>query len=31
MISDTVKFFKDQGKEVVYDAEHFFDGWFSDA
>jgi 2-isopropylmalate synthase len=26
MIYDTVKFFKDYGKEVVYDAEHFFDG-----
>ncbi len=30
MIFDTVKYFKDQGKEVVYDAEHFFDGYFSD-
>ena len=27
MISDTVKFFKDAGKEVIYDAEHFFDGF----
>jgi 2-isopropylmalate synthase len=27
MIYDTVKFFKDKGKEVVYDAEHFFDGY----
>jgi 2-isopropylmalate synthase len=27
MIYDTVKFFKDSGKEVVYDAEHFFDGY----
>jgi 2-isopropylmalate synthase len=26
MISDTVRFFKDAGKEVIYDAEHFFDG-----
>jgi len=26
MIRDTVKFFKDSGKEVVFDAEHFFDG-----
>ncbi len=26
MIYDTVRFFKDAGKEVVYDAEHFFDG-----
>ncbi len=29
MIFDTVKFFKDNGKEVVYDAEHFFDGYGS--
>jgi 2-isopropylmalate synthase len=29
MIQDTVKFFKDQGKEVIYDAEHFFDGYKS--
>ncbi|MBK7356803.1 citramalate synthase [Propionivibrio sp.] len=27
MISDTVAFFKGRGKEVVYDAEHFFDGY----
>ena len=27
MIYDTVKFFKDRGLEVVYDAEHFFDGY----
>lgn len=27
MIYDTVKYFKSQGKEVVYDAEHFFDGY----
>lgn len=27
MIYDTIKFFKDKGKEVVYDAEHFFDGY----
>lgn len=30
MIHDTVDFFKQQGKEVVYDAEHFFDGYKSD-
>ncbi len=30
MIYDTVKYFKKQGREVVYDAEHFFDGYFSD-
>ncbi len=29
MIYDTVKFFKDHGKEVVYDAEHFFDGYMA--
>jgi 2-isopropylmalate synthase len=29
MIYDTVKFFKDKGKEVIYDAEHFFDGYMS--
>lgn len=27
MIYDTVKYIKDQGKEVVFDAEHFFDGY----
>jgi len=27
MISDTVGFFKEQGREVIYDAEHFFDGY----
>src|SRR6266404_5929347 len=27
IISDTVKYLKDHGKEVVYDAEHFFDGY----
>lgn len=27
MIRDTVRFMKEQGKEVVYDAEHFFDGY----
>jgi len=27
LISDTVKYLKDHGKEVVYDAEHFFDGY----
>lgn len=27
MIYDTVKYFKDRGREVVYDAEHFFDGY----
>ncbi len=27
MIADTVNFYKAHGKEVIYDAEHFFDGW----
>lgn len=26
MIRDSVAYLKDQGKEVIYDAEHFFDG-----
>ncbi len=26
MIRDTIAFFKDKGREVVFDAEHFFDG-----
>ncbi len=30
MISDTVRYLKGLGKEVVYDAEHFFDGYASD-
>src|SRR5687768_13692389 len=31
MITDTVKFLKDHGKIVVYDAEHAFDGYKDDA
>jgi len=31
LISDTVRFLKDHGREVVYDAEHFFDGYKADA
>ncbi len=27
MISDSVLYFKNMGKEVIYDAEHFFDGY----
>src|SRR5437660_8596720 len=27
LISETVKYLKDHGKEVIYDAEHFFDGY----
>jgi 2-isopropylmalate synthase len=30
LISETVKYLKDHGKEVVYDAEHFFDGYTAD-
>ena len=30
MISDSVEFLVAQGKRVVYDAEHFFDGWRDD-
>jgi len=27
MIAETIAFFKEKGKQVFYDAEHFFDGW----
>ena len=27
MISDTLRFFKEKGREVIFDAEHFFDGY----
>ena len=27
LVYDTVAFFKQQGKEVIFDAEHFFDGY----
>ena len=27
MIGDSVRYFKERGKEVIYDAEHFFDGY----
>src|SRR3989454_7946974 len=30
MIADSVRYFKQLGKEVVYDAEHFFDGYKDD-
>ncbi len=30
MIRDTVSFLKEQGRQVVFDAEHFFDGYKSD-
>ena len=31
MIADSVRFFKEQGRTVFFDAEHYFDGYFSDA
>jgi len=31
MIADSVRFLKEKGKEVVYDAEHFFDGYLDNA
>jgi 2-isopropylmalate synthase len=31
MIRDSVALLKDQGREVIYDAEHFFDGYKDDA
>lgn len=27
MVEDTLRFFLDKGKEVIFDAEHFFDGY----
>jgi 2-isopropylmalate synthase len=31
MIADSVAFCRGEGKRVIYDAEHFFDGWREDA
>jgi 2-isopropylmalate synthase len=31
MIADSVKYFKDRGRQVFFDAEHFFDGYKADA
>ena len=31
MIYDTVSYLKENGREVVYDAEHFFDGYRTDS
>lgn len=31
MIAETIAFFVEQGREVIYDAEHFFDGWKANA
>ncbi|HPT15992.1 MAG TPA: citramalate synthase [Kiritimatiellia bacterium] len=30
MIADSVRYLKKRGKEVIYDAEHFFDGYAND-
>jgi len=30
LIADSVQYLKDQGKEVIFDAEHFFDGYKND-
>lgn len=29
MIRDTIRYMKGNGKEVIFDAEHFFDGYKS--
>ena len=31
MISDSIAFAKSEGREVIYDAEHCFDGWLANA
>ncbi|MEM9185824.1 MAG: citramalate synthase [Planctomycetota bacterium] len=31
MIAETVAYFVGQGRDVIYDAEHFFDGWKANA
>jgi 2-isopropylmalate synthase len=31
MIAETVAFLKAEGRRVIYDAEHFFDGWLGNA
>ena len=31
MIADSVRFLKEHGRTVFFDAEHYFDGYFSDA
>ncbi len=31
MIRETVAYLHDEGREVIYDAEHFFDGWKANA
>lgn len=27
MIDDTIRYLRESGREIIYDAEHFFDGW----
>ena len=27
MIRDPIRFLREMGREVMFDAEHFFDGW----
>ena len=31
MIADSVRYLRDAGREVIFDAEHFFDGWKDNA
>jgi 2-isopropylmalate synthase len=31
MIRETIAYFREMGREVIYDAEHFFDGWKANA
>ena len=31
MIGDSIRFLASRGREVIFDAEHFFDGWKQDA
>jgi len=30
LVAESVRFLKDAGKEVIFDAEHFYDGWRED-
>src|SRR5690606_3216975 len=31
MIAETIAYLVEQGRQVIYDAEHFFDGWKANA
>jgi 2-isopropylmalate synthase len=31
MIAETIRYLREAGREVIYDAEHFFDGWKLDS